>query len=156
MFTQIHTLATSAFLVFTLGSGWAWAETASKNQSVAVSFGARVEVSELYEPSQRACAELAQSDKTKIENENARRPLGISRLELESGIYHLEAKQPNQLRGEQDLVLVVGAGAGDLKFYEIRSISPIVVAREIDSVPANVERRLQVNTKQAQQRTYRF
>lgn len=53
-------------------------------------------------------------------------------------------------------MLVVGAGAGAVKVYEIRSISPIVVAREVEAVPANVERRLQVNTKQAQQPTYRF
>ncbi|AHZ73567.1 hypothetical protein OU5_P0315 (plasmid) [Pseudomonas mandelii JR-1] len=154
MFTQIHTLAVSAFLVFTLGSGWASAEPASKNQSVAV--GARVEVSELYEHTHRASAEFAQNENTKIENETASRPQDISRIELEPGIYHLETKHLNDLRGEQDLVLVVGAGAGDVKVYEIRSISPIVVAREVEAVPANVERRLQVNTKQAQQPTYRF
>lgn len=156
MFTQIHTLAASAFLVFTLGSGWASAESASKNQSVAVSFGARVEVSELCEHSHRASAELAQSDKTKSENENARRPLGISRIELKSGIYHLETKHSNQLRGEQDLLLVVGTGAGDLKVYEIRSLSPLAAIREVDPVPANDEPQLQVNTKQALQPTYRF
>ena len=154
MFTQIHTLAVSAFLVFTLGSGWASAEPASKNQSVAV--GARVEVSELYEHTHRASAEFAQNENTKIENETASRPQDISRIELEPGIYHLETKHSNQLRGEQDLLLVVGTGAGDLKVYEIRSLSPHAAIREVDPVPANDESQLQVNTKQALQPTYRF
>lgn len=110
----------------------------------------------MYEHTHRASAEFAQNENTKIENETASRPQDISRIELEPGIYHLETKHLNDLRGEQDLVLVVGAGAGDVKVYEIRSISPIVVAREVEAVPANVERRLQVNTKQAQQPTYRF